>query len=374
VELDPGFAQAWALIAADNAAAHFAEIDASAEIMEKAKAAIETAVRLAPEDPTVIEMQGDYYYYGYRDYAKAAAQYRRLQSLRPNSSEAYGSLGLIYRRQGHGADAIANFRRALELDPHNARYGQSLGAQLEAQHRYPECQLEFDRGAAFAPSDLFARGFAVTVPFFARGSKAETEAFEADLRSNRPDDPFALGVRRICARILGDFNEAIRITAKQKYFDGDSLPHWQQDLDEAFDHIGGGDMAAGRSLLEKLLPELQSKLEKEPTNSALWLAVGLAEAVLGNSEQALIAADKGAGLVPESLDSVDGPVRSATRAKVLAWAGKKDEALSELTRLMRTPYGTNVYAEPTDPGWIPLRGDPRFEAILSDPKNNEPLN
>jgi hypothetical protein len=138
--------------------------------------------------------------------------------------------------------------------------------------------------------------------------------------------------------------------------------------------MGAGDVPAGRSLLQELLPELQSQLEKEPENSALWGAFGETEAILGNREQALIAAAKVASLVPEARDAVDGPVRSESRAKILAWVGDKDQALSELARLMRTPYGTNVYEERVDPAWTPLRGDPRFEAILSDPKNNEPLN
>jgi hypothetical protein len=33
----------------------------------------------------------------------------------------------------------------------------------------------------------------------------------------------------------------------------------------------------------------------------------------------------------------------------------------------------NVCNERLDPGWLPLWDDPRYKALLADPKNNEPL-
>lgn len=33
----------------------------------------------------------------------------------------------------------------------------------------------------------------------------------------------------------------------------------------------------------------------------------------------------------------------------------------------------NIHALRVSPQFFPLRGDPRFEALLKDPKNNEPL-
>jgi serine/threonine-protein kinase len=53
--------------------------------------------------------------------------------------------------------------------------------------------------------------------------------------------------------------------------------------------------------------------------------------------------------------------------------GEKDEAIAEYSRLLHVPYGANVNLSRVDPGWLPIRDDPRFKALLADPKNNEPL-
>ena len=50
--------------------------------------------------------------------------------------------------------------------------------------------------------------------------------------------------------------------------------------------------------------------------------------------------------------------------------------LAELAKLLRTPYGlnTNELAHGFYSGdWRVLRADPRFQALLNDPKNNAPL-
>ena len=80
---------------------------------------------------------------------------------------------------------------------------------------------------------------------------------------------------------------------------------------------------------------------------------------------------------PDPADVVVGPTYSTNFAQILAWTGDKDGALAELARLLRMPTGSdnplNVYAARHDVGWLPLRGDPRFEALLTDPQNNAPL-
>jgi hypothetical protein len=65
---------------------------------------------------------------------------------------------------------------------------------------------------------------------------------------------------------------------------------------------------------------------------------------------------------------------------VEAWVGDKGRALENLDRLMKNP-GTDIFTQGlwtvhvlrSSPLFKPLKDDPRWEALLNDPKNNAPL-
>jgi hypothetical protein len=94
---------------------------------------------------------------------------------------------------------------------------------------------------------------------------------------------------------------------------------------------------------------------------------------MGDKAEALRCAQTAKDLIPEAKDTVSGTPLSLSYAQVLAWVGEKDRAIAELARLLRTPYGENIHSAKVNPGWLPLHGDPRFEALVNDPKNNAPL-
>ena len=133
-----------------------------------------------------------------------------------------------------------------------------------------------------------------------------------------------------------------------------------------------GDRAGARARAEQALPALKADLEKKPS-ATIWSGLSAVYILQGNREEALRCARKAMELVPEANDAVSGPGFSALYGSALAWLGDKEAALAELARLLRTPYGENIYQAKYGTNWFPLRGDPRFEALVNDPKNNAPM-
>ncbi|MDI1337507.1 MAG: hypothetical protein PSU94_15095, partial [Lacunisphaera sp.] len=373
VQLDPNFAQAWGYLAAIHGLAVFGDEDRSAERLAKAKAAIDTAVRLAPGDPDVIEMQGSYFYYGYRDYARAAEHYQRVLLVKPNSGDLYTMIGFIMRRQGHWADTLANLRHAQELDPRNLNTLFGLGHTLEGLRRYDEAAVAYRRLAEIAPDDPFQTGVFPYVEFLKNGSIAAFDQWQATQKPTVIGASKMLFIRRAVLALHGDWAALVKLDQEHPYADPYDDVRWSRDAAMIFNLVGNNDLSAARAWAEKLIPTLQGLLKQQPANASLWSSLASLHALLGEKEPALSAARKAVELVPVSSDAMIGPNHSRGLAQVLAWAGDKEAALAELARLLRTPFGSNVHLMRINPGWKPLWGDPRFEALLNDPKNNAPL-
>jgi hypothetical protein len=97
------------------------------------------------------------------------------------------------------------------------------------------------------------------------------------------------------------------------------------------------------------------------------------EALLGHGEEGVRLSRRAVELLPYTRDTLDGPNVSFDLAEVYAWTGDKERALEELARLLRIPCRADVFTMQHDPMFAPLRGDPRFEALINDPKNRATL-
>ena len=372
VQLDSNFAVAWGYLALAHVRAVINDEDRSPGRLARAKAAIDTAVRLAPNDPEVIKMEGDYYYYGYRDYARAAEQFQRLLRLQPNSAEAYARLGYILRRQSRWTESLANLRLAALLDPRNGNIASTLTETLMVLNRYDEALTEARHTTELDGDSLLMNDLTNLVVFSQTGSTRGSEEFLSKVRPTPAQTNEFLFLQLNLARAKGDWAGALKIDQQDGYVDPVG-GRWVQKTLQVEDLIGAKDLAAARALAKNLIPDFKADLEQQPDNSTIWSQLALLQAVLGENEQALTSANKAVKLVPESADSIVGSGNSCTRAQVLAWTGDKEGALAELARLLRTPYGANVHSARVDLGWLPLQGDPRFEALLNNPTNNAPL-
>jgi TolB-like protein/cytochrome c-type biogenesis protein CcmH/NrfG len=370
VRLDPGFAAAWAELASRRAFIYFGS-DKASEGLRLATEAIDTAVRLAPDDPAVIEARGDYYYYGYRDYARATEQYMRLAQVRQNDPDVYYSLGLIQRREGRFADALPNLRIAIKLDPTNHEFAGSVGETLVACRRYDEALVYLRRFAAAHPEDLECALGICNTCFLKDGSTEEMKAFAKRTVDDSQLGTFNYGLKQL-AMVSGDWAEFIRCDRERRYYDGNSQDsHWNQDVNAAECFAEAGDMPAARARAGEALAQMKDVVTRQPGNADVWVGLCMAHALLGDKEEALRSAQKVAELMPESRDAVIGPSNSVECAVAFSWIGENDRALAEFERLIKVPYGTSIY--PARVSCRLLRDDPRYQALVMNPKNNEPL-
>ncbi|HEY1794373.1 MAG TPA: TIR domain-containing protein [Opitutaceae bacterium] len=369
VQLDPNFAQAWGELASRLAFALFSGAGGPGDA-KLADEAIANATRLAADDPVVIESIGDYYYYAHHDYARATEEYMKLAELRPNDGAVYSSLGLIQRREGRMDDAIANLRRAVDLDPANQSYLLTLDETLLTTRRFRDLdamQLRW-QASGFDPTVyLTGRAYAA---FNETGSDSEAKVVY-DLPETGPNPDQVLYMKKIVALGIADAPAYIRFHRRLPSYGGDIQNQpWDQQECYAEALAETGDMQGARTEAAKAAAQLEGIVEKSPDNAFAWADLAVSEALLSDRAKALAAIQEVHAAMPESRDAVFGPVVSLTCMQALMWCGEKDQAISEVARLLKVPYGANVFMISRE---APLRDDPRVEAMIADPANRAVL-
>jgi tetratricopeptide (TPR) repeat protein len=87
-------------------------------------------------------------------WAEAEAEYRRALDLNPNDAAAYDGFSDWLLCQGRMEEGLAWARRARDLDPLGIS-GETIGWTLLNAHRYDEAIREFRNALAVRPDDVF---------------------------------------------------------------------------------------------------------------------------------------------------------------------------------------------------------------------------
>jgi len=366
VRLDPNYASAYAELAyvytIGNAAT---ERQAT---LAKAQDAIDKARRLAPDSPEVILALGDFYRSS-GETARALEQFERFGRLRPKDADYLDRLAETYQQQGIGfGQKTWEIRKQLEdVDPANLANLRRMVQLLLGGRRYAEAIAVQRRIWTRLPDNLEARHYIGYMTFLLDGSTQLNEQFWSEIKP----DAWNLGIffRRRMLRMQGRLDEAVSFDLT------DPLAGDAETLNVAIIHAARGDVAAARTRLG----DLPERLRREPAagtraedTARRWIRLGTIVGVLGNRAEALQCAKRAIEVLPASR------VPSIDLARLYAWAGDNDSALAELGQflvaLVDGPSdGRSVHGLRHNPNFFPLQGDPRFEALLKDPKNNAPL-
>ncbi|MGH7155415.1 MAG: tetratricopeptide repeat protein [Acetobacteraceae bacterium] len=117
----------------------------------KAEADFETALRLQPNQPVVLNYLG----YSWADRSEHLAQARKMideaARQRPDDGAIIDSLGWVMLRQGETTQAVTTLERAVELDPEDATINGHLGDAYWAAGRKTEATYQWRRALTLNP-------------------------------------------------------------------------------------------------------------------------------------------------------------------------------------------------------------------------------
>ena len=125
-------------------------------LLVAAKAAADTALRLAPDLGAANLALGYYHYWGRRDYQRARAAFGAALRRNPSDGDALYALGAVSRREGRWGEAVTSLCRGADLDPRSGSKAWDCGLAAFFTRDYSRAERYFDRTIMLDPSNAFA--------------------------------------------------------------------------------------------------------------------------------------------------------------------------------------------------------------------------
>jgi TolB-like protein len=381
VALDPDFALAWTELFWERMRAYWFGFDATPVSFETAKRALKRATEIAPDLPQVKRAQAQYLYFVDRDFAGANAMMKQVQEKLPNDDRTWFFSALIDRRVGAWDDAVEHLYKAQALSPTDGYIHFELANTAMARRRFDEARAIIEK----TPENP-TNGAHRELLYFAALNTGGLDASGRLLAEFASAGVAVDGLRAWQAYLGRDFKTASslyadasvragagpQLAALSGYFVAAYLPatiSWQ--LQQAFcDRRSGSPKSAG-ALYAAVQTRAKDAIAKGGLNAnieAAWHAtLALADAGLGERENAVAEAKRAVDLIPESNDRFEGPYWEDYLAQVYATNGDAANAVPLIRHLMTTNGSNTTRAMlDIDPVWDPIRDDAAFKAMLAE--------
>jgi TolB-like protein/Tfp pilus assembly protein PilF len=365
VEADPTFAAAYAKLARCHTQIYWHYYDRTESRLGLAKQALDSAVRLGPNLPDTHMAQGFFHYWGRLDYDAARREFEAALRLQPSNSELLQAMGYVERRQGRWQESLGRFVEALRYDPRSGVRSFDVGDNYLSLHMFGEADHYLERAMVLSPDWANPYVYRAWLQVIWRGDLARGRALMAQGLARIEPGRFAPALQ------TGDRVSASLVTADSAFwpmldalsltsFSGDTVRyHLLKAEAAAFRRNAAAERAHGDSA--RALVEF--RLRPRPDDAKMLATLSLAYSHLRRHPEAIRAGERAAELLPLKDDAVSGPFILAYLARVYAVAGRHDQAVAILERLMAADSWVTPAALRAYPIWDPLRSHPRFRKL-----------
>src|SRR5256714_1552944 len=368
---DPSFALAAARMAEARLWKHWFVAPLDGAELADVRSTIDRSLSVAPDLPAAHVALGTFYYWGQRDYEKAIAEYGRALQLQPNNADALKFRGYIYRRQGEWEQSTASLNKSAELDPLDVSVWENIAGTYLTLREWDEAKRIASRALALEPRSVLANRAMLLVHLNGDGdldaATRDAKSMELNVRfrlTNLGNLGTVIGERPYVAAVRRDFAAAFK--------------DWTSDSSEPSQHrerlaaraalgVLAGDAATRTAEAEEARGLLEARLHERPDDRIAMIQLSWVYLALGRNGAGVRMAEAAARSVPIATDHVAGPIVAAGLAEVLARAGEGKRAIAAIRDLLAIPAGQAIAIQrlKRDPVSDPIRKDPEFQQLLA---------
>ncbi|MBN1566368.1 MAG: protein kinase [Acidobacteria bacterium] len=365
IELDPDFAQAYAVLSGTHSVMWWNGFDRTEHRVALAKAAADKALQLQPDLPEAHGALGFYYYWCRMDLDRALREFEIAQRSVPNNAQLCWAIGLVLRRQGKTEQSIANLAKAFELDPLSVEYAYQTGLTHASAGNLKDALRYYDAAIRLGPDRPFLYALKTFTILGSSGDIAQARAaIESAVRLGFENEPSIAYSRALIDLYAGDIQEAIKRLSLESWEAVEGQENYIPRVMLQAQLYGlAGQPQLEKSHYEAAVKIITAKIRQQPERASYHSALGIAYAGLGRKQAAIDEAKAGMNLKPVTRDA-GGYYQVQVLAQVYATIGEHDEAIRLLEDLVSRRRSLGAGTLRLDPVWKTLRNNPKFQALL----------